>query len=104
MAIDYGFREINILAGNIGYLKLDSFSYESKAYDVAVGAMSFLANSNARITDLRSDGEGSTGMVQLLRSHFLDNPPQTPQFNHLQEKRDIRPILDLHHSPQKAAD
>jgi len=72
--LNYGFREIKILAGNIGYLKLDSFSYDADAYDVAIGAMSFLANADALVIDLRSNGGGSPEMVQFLCSYFLDNP------------------------------
>ena len=71
---NYGFREIKILPGNIGYLKFDSFSYNANAYEVAIGAMSFLANTDALIIDLRSNGGGSPEMVQFLSSYFLDNP------------------------------
>ena len=71
---NYGFREIKILPGNIGYLKFDSFSYDANAYDVAIGAMQFLANTDALIIDLRSNGGGSPEMVQFLCSYFLDNP------------------------------
>jgi hypothetical protein len=71
---NYGFREIEILPGNIGYLKFDSFSYDADAYVVAIGAMQFLANTDALIIDLRSNGGGSPEMVQFLCSYFLDNP------------------------------
>jgi hypothetical protein len=71
---NYGFREIKILPGNIGYLKFDSFSYDANAYDVAIGSMQFLANTDALIIDLRSNGGGSPEMVQFLCSYFLDNP------------------------------
>jgi hypothetical protein len=71
---NYGFRNIEILPGNIGYLRLDSFSYDSNAYDVAIGAMGVLANTDALIIDLRSNGGGSPEMVQFLCSFFLDNP------------------------------
>jgi hypothetical protein len=71
---NYGFRETEILPGNIGYLRFDSFSYDEDAYDVAIGAMSLLANTDALIIDLRSNGGGSPEMVQFLCSFFLDNP------------------------------
>ncbi len=73
---NYGFIEIKILPGNIGYLRLDSFSYDTGAQDAAVGAMSFLANADAIIIDLRRNGGGSPEMVQFLCSYFLDNPRQ----------------------------
>ncbi len=71
---NYGFREIEILDGNIGYLRLDSFSYDENAYAVAIGAMSVLANADALIIDLRSNGGGPPEMVQFLCSYLLENP------------------------------
>ena len=71
---NYGFREIEILDGNIGYLRLDSFSYDEDAYAVAIGAMSVLANADALIIDLRANGGGSPEMVQFLCSYLLENP------------------------------
>ncbi len=71
---NYGFQEIKILPGNIGYLKFNGFSYNTDAYDAAIGAMSFLANTDALVIDLRSNGGGSPEMVQFLCSYFLDNP------------------------------
>lgn len=73
---NYGFNEIQILPGNIGYLKLDGFTYDTGAQDAAVGAMSFLSNADALIIDLRRNGGGSPEMVQFLCSYFLGNPRQ----------------------------
>jgi hypothetical protein len=73
---NYGFAEAKILPGNIGYLRLDEFSYDTGAQDAAVGAMGFLSNADAIIIDLRRNGGGSPEMVQLLCSFFLDNPRQ----------------------------
>jgi hypothetical protein len=73
-AANYGFGKIEILPGNIGYLELNSFSYQPDAYDVAAGAMSFLANTDALIVDLRSNGGGSPEMVQFLCSYFFEIP------------------------------
>jgi len=73
---NYGFQEIKILPGNIGYFKLNGFSYDTDAFEPAIGAMSFLANTDALIIDLRSNGGGSPEMVQFLCSYFLDNPRQ----------------------------
>ena len=72
--VNYGFEEIKIYPGNIGYLKLNSFSYNTDAFDVAIGAMNFLSNTDALIIDLRENGGGSPEMVQFLCSYFLENP------------------------------
>ncbi len=71
---NYGFQEIRIFPGNIGYFKFNGFSYDTDAYGPAIGAMSFLANTDALIIDLRTNGGGSPEMVQFLCSYFLDNP------------------------------
>ena len=60
---NYGFLELKILPGNIGYLKLNAFSYDTDAYEAAVGAMGFLSNADALIIDLRANGGGSPEMV-----------------------------------------
>jgi hypothetical protein len=73
-ARNYGFQEIKILPGNIAYFKFNGFSYDTDAYEAAIGAMSFLANTDALIIDLRTNGGGSPEMVQFLCSYFLDNP------------------------------
>jgi len=73
---NYGFNEVEILPGNIGYLKLNEFSYDTGARDAAVGAMGFLSNADALIIDLRSNGGGSPEMVQFLCSYVLAEPRQ----------------------------
>lgn len=73
---NYRFQEIKILPGNIGYFKFNGFSYDQDAYEPAIGAMSFLANADALIIDLRTNGGGSPEMVQFLCSYFLENPRQ----------------------------
>ena len=68
---NFGFHKVEILEGNIGYLDLRSFSPVDYATEVASSAISFLANTNAIIVDLRYNGGGETEMVILLASYFL---------------------------------
>ena len=68
---NYGFREIKILAGNIGYLDLRGFMAAELAGETAVAAMGFLAHADAVIVDLRHNGGGSPSMIQLLSSYFF---------------------------------
>jgi len=85
---NYGFQEIKILPGNIGYFKFNGFSYDTDAFEPAIGAMSFLANTDALIIDLRSNGGGSPEMVQFLCSYFLDNPRQhLNSFSYLEKEK-----------------
>jgi hypothetical protein len=73
---NYAFREVKVLPGNVGYLRFDGFSDSPGAFPVAVGAMAFLANSDALILDLRQNGGGSPQMIQLLSTYLFDGEPK----------------------------
>lgn len=69
---NYGFEKVEILEGNVGYLKLNGFmDLNEDAYRAATSAMNFLANADAVIVDLRTNGGGSPSMVQFLCSYFF---------------------------------
>ena len=68
---NFGFQEVKLLGGNIGYLDLRGFSGFSEAAETAIAAMNFLANADAVIIDLRRNGGGSPEMIQLISSYFL---------------------------------
>ena len=73
--INYGFTEVKVLNGNIGYLNLRMFADIEQGKDAATSAMNFLYNTNAIIIDLRENGGGVPSMVQLLSSYFTDVEP-----------------------------
>lgn len=70
---NFGFKEVKIMAGNIGYLDLRSFSDVTYAGETAVSAMNFLSNTDAIIIDLRNNGGGSPAMIQLISSYLFGN-------------------------------
>ncbi len=70
---NYGFKELKILEGGIGYLDLRLFFAASYAGGVAVAAMDFLSECNAVIIDLRYNGGGWDDMVNLLLSYFAES-------------------------------
>ena len=72
---NFGFKEVKIMAGNIGYLDLRSFSNVEYAGETAVSAMNFLSNSDAIIIDLRNNGGGSPAMIQLITSYLFGSNP-----------------------------
>ena len=69
--MNFGFQELNLLDGNIGYLDLRGFSGQREAAETGIAAMNFLANADAVIIDLRRNGGGSPAMIQLVSSYFL---------------------------------
>ncbi|MBK6733546.1 MAG: S41 family peptidase [bacterium] len=77
---NYGFAKLEILDGNVGYLKLDGFSGDPEAGPTAVAAMNFLAYSDAIIIDLTENGGGSPAMIQLLTTYLLGEPTHLNSF------------------------
>ena len=72
---NYGFNQVSILEGNIGYLDLRAFMDPEFAGETAAAAMNFLANTDALIIDLRRNGGGSPAMIQLLTSYLFGSEP-----------------------------
>ncbi|MBV8516080.1 MAG: hypothetical protein JO197_01640 [Acidobacteria bacterium] len=68
---NYGFRRVEHLDANIGYLDLGGFTPGDEAQRVAAGAMAFLANSDAIIVDLRRCPGGAADAVNFLASYFF---------------------------------
>lgn len=69
---NFGFRDLRILEGRVGYLDLRVFFSARYAGSTAAAAMDFLAGSHAVIIDLRRNGGGWDSMVTLLAGYFVD--------------------------------
>ena len=72
---NYGFKEVKILDGNIGYLDLREFVDPKYGSETLATSMDFLKNTNAIIIDLRQNDGGHPDMVQLLASYFFSSQP-----------------------------
>jgi len=72
---NYGFREIAILDGNVGYIKITEFMHPQRAYSTAQSAMEFLNKADAMIVDLRGNPGGYGGIAELFVSWFFDPHP-----------------------------
>lgn len=70
---NFGFQKVERLEGNVGYIDLRGFEEASWAADTAAAAMSFLANTDAIIFDMRNNGGGEPEMVQLLCSYLFNS-------------------------------
>jgi len=69
------FEKVERLPGNIGYIKFDGFAEPGDMAQPLEGAMRFLANVDAFIVDIRSNGGGDPSGVQLFCSYFFDEKP-----------------------------
>jgi len=74
---NYGYKEIKILPGNIGYIKFNEFEKTEFASKTAHAAIEFISNTDAIILDLRNNNGGWGSMVQLLLSYFIDFQSET---------------------------
>jgi hypothetical protein len=73
--LNSGFRRVERLGGNVGYLELNGFMDDKVAGRPAAAAMSFLADTDALIIDLRTNGGGSPHTVALVCSYLFDDKP-----------------------------
>ncbi len=79
---NYGFEKISVLPGNIGYIKLNGFADVSEAESTATAAMTFLANTDALIFDLRENGGGSPGMINFLAGYLYNERTLMNRYDH----------------------
>lgn len=72
---NFGFKKVEVLNGNIGYLELSGFS-RLNAYSKATAdaALKLLSNTRAIVIDLRYGIGGSPDMVNHIISHFFKTP------------------------------
>jgi peptidase S41-like protein len=67
-----GFKKVEQLDGNVGYVRFDSFEEAELCGATASAAMTFLAGTRALIIDLRENGGGKPDMVALIASCLFD--------------------------------
>ena len=84
---NFGFRKVEILSGNIGYIDLRMFYPADRGAPTAVAAMSLLAHTDGLIFDLRDNGGGCPTMVQFLASYLFDELKHLCTTLHLGEGR-----------------
>jgi hypothetical protein len=77
---NFGFRKVEILPGNIGYIDLREFTDARQGGPTAVAAMNFVAYTQALIFDLRLNSGGEPSMIQLISSYLFDEPKHLNSF------------------------
>jgi len=79
-ADNFGFKKVEILPGNIGYVDFRYFADASLGGATAIAVMNFLAHTEALIFDLRQNGGGSPSMIQLMSSYLFEEPVHLNNF------------------------
>lgn len=102
----FGFRKVEILPGNIGYIDLHQFSNidfdnpADPARKAADAALEFVSGTDAVIFDLRDNGGGAPSMVGYLTSAFT--PANAPIYNvfHSREGTESEAPAVFHPNPR----
>ncbi|CAA9304903.1 MAG: interphotoreceptor retinoid-binding protein [uncultured Cytophagales bacterium] len=76
VANNFGFREVKVLEGNIGYIRLSEINLSEKSLPALFAAMHFVANTKALVIDLQHNGGGGSAVGNVFESFFL--PKETP--------------------------
>jgi hypothetical protein len=79
------FRKVEILPGNIGYVKFDGFMAAEPCAPTVVAAMGFVTHTDAIIFDLRENGGGDPAMVTFIASFLFDKPTHLNDLYNRQE-------------------
>jgi hypothetical protein len=80
LARDCGFRKLEILPNNIGYVKFDFFPDPMACGRIAASAIYFLSNTDAVIFDLRDNTGGDPRMVAMMCTYLFDRPTHLNDF------------------------
>ena len=68
---NFGFKKVEILEGNVGYVDFRYFSGFDLAKETVDGVLQIIKNTDAIIFDLRNNDGGSPEMVQYICSYFF---------------------------------
>lgn len=72
---NYGYRKVERLAGNVGYIEQDGLYGVTQAAATAMAAFNLIADTDALIIDLRANGGGDPRHVALICSYLLPEEP-----------------------------
>ena len=73
--VNYWFKNVDILPGNLGYLRFDGFfPLKDGGRDTADAAVAFIQRTSALIIDLRANRGGDPAVGALLMSFLFDKP------------------------------
>lgn len=68
---NFHFRKVEVLPGNVGYLKFDMIHDDQEAQDIAANALASVGHCDALIFDLRDNIGGEWGSGRLILSYLF---------------------------------
>ncbi|MBC9934087.1 S41 family peptidase [Chitinophaga qingshengii] len=69
--MNYGFAEVKVLPGTIGYIRLSEINLSPKSVDLLKAAMVLVQHTQALILDLRDNGGGGSEIGAVLEGYFV---------------------------------
>jgi hypothetical protein len=73
--LNYGFTKLEILDGNIGYIKIVEFMHPKRSMQTAIAAMKMVENTGGLIIDIRGNGGGYPGIMEYIMNHYFEGEP-----------------------------
>lgn len=83
---NFGFQQVSVIEGNIGYLKINAFFQSERTYKIIDALFAFLEDTNAIIIDLRKMQGGELKVWNYFISMFFEK--DTPLLNITYLKKD----------------
>jgi len=77
---NFGFKEVKLLEGNIGYIKLSEINISEKSLPVLFASMRFIANTKALVVDLQNNHGGGSAIGNVFESYFLPKEASLLEF------------------------
>jgi retinol-binding protein 3 len=78
---NYGFKKVEVLAGNIGYINLNHcWADRGPGLETMKAALKLVENTRALVIDIRENGGGSQEAVTLLVGYFLKEATHLESF------------------------
>jgi len=71
---NFGFERVEVLDGNIGYIKLNEFNPQKEAQGIASQAFDSVSGCTALIFDLRDNVGGYPEMIKFISGYFFSKP------------------------------
>ncbi|MFZ1742117.1 MAG: S41 family peptidase [Pontixanthobacter sp.] len=81
-AANFGFKDVRILEGNVGYVRFDYFAQPDFAYQTVTSSMHIVENADALIIDLRYNSGGHLETAQLLMSYLFGSERDKKLFDY----------------------
>jgi hypothetical protein len=69
---NFGFAEVRIMSGNIGWIRIDEINLSERSLPVLYAAMEFVSRTRALVIDLRTNGGGGSAVGCVIETFFLE--------------------------------